>query len=399
MPVITDEKRIDAILDRGVITEVLPDKATFRKRLLSGEPIRMYIGADPTSTALHLSHAKNYLLLEEFRQLGHEVIVLIGDFTARIGDPSDRTAARRQLTDKQVKANVKTWLKQISSIIDFEAKTNPAQLKYNSQWLEKLTFAEVLELAGNFTVQQMTERDMFTRRLKQNDPIYLHEFLYPLMQGYDSVAMEVDAELAGTDQTFNALAGRTLLKRLKDKDKFVVIVNLMENPKTHELMSKSQGRGVFLDGTAEELYGAIMAQPDEMTELILVNNTRVPLDEVKTITQTHPREVKARAALEVTKFLHGEQAALAAAAAFERQFKEGKLPQDIETVTLPKDHWEIPDLLLEAGLTSSKSEGWRVLGQGGVRLNQQKVEEAHVTVKNGDTLQVGKRKFKRLQIA
>src|SRR3989338_10644515 len=240
-----DKKRIEEILERGVVSEILPSKEEFVAKLMSGQRLKIYIGADPTSNALHLSHAKNYMFLEELRQLGHEVIVLVGDFTAQIGDPTDNTATRVQLSEEEVNTNVKSWISQIKPLMSFGDRKNPPKIKYNSEWLSKMTWKDELLLASNFTVQRMLERDMFDKRLKNDAPIYLHEFQYPLMQGYDSVAMDVDVELCGTDQVFNALVGRTLLKRLKNKDKFVVAVNLMENPKTKELMSKSRGTGVF----------------------------------------------------------------------------------------------------------------------------------------------------------
>ena len=268
MKVTTDQKIIEEIFSRGVVVEVLPSKEELIKKMIAGDKLRIYIGADPTSDSLHLSHAKNYMFLEELRQLGHEVIVLVGDFTAQIGDPTDKTAARVQLSEKQVKENVRSWINQIQPLMNFKDKTNPPRILYNSEWLSKLSFKDVVLLASNFTVQQMLARDMFSKRIKEDTPIYLHEFLYPLMQGYDSVAMDVDVELCGTDQTFNALAGRTLVKRLKDKEKFVITVNLMENPKTKELMSKSRGTGVFLSASPNDMFGQIMAQPDEMIEIL-----------------------------------------------------------------------------------------------------------------------------------
>ncbi|MEK7553013.1 MAG: tyrosine--tRNA ligase, partial [Patescibacteria group bacterium] len=259
-PIITDKQRLEEIFNRGIVTEILPTRAELFERLLSGERLKVYLGVDPTSDALHLSHAKNFMFLEELRQLGHEVIVLIGDFTARIGDPTGRAEARPALTSEQIAQNVSAWLVQINRLLNFADPDNPPRLLYNSQWLSRLTFEEIISLAANFTVQQMLERDMFEQRLERQQPIHLHEFLYPLMQGYDSVAMDVDIELCGTDQTFNALAGRTLMKRLKNKEKFVVAVNLMENPKTKELMSKSRGTGVFLNATPSDMYGQIMKQ-------------------------------------------------------------------------------------------------------------------------------------------
>src|SRR3989344_5220534 len=323
MQVSTDEERVDEILNRGVIVNLLPTKEAFREKLLSGDRLRLYIGADPTSTALHLSHAKNYMLLEDFRRLGHEVIVLCGDFTAQIGDPSERASSRKQLTPEEVLANMETWKQQIEPILNFSDSENPAQFKHNSEWLEKLSFADVLRLASNFTVQQMLERDMFERRIKAGETVYLHEFLYPLMQGYDSVAMEVDAEMGGTDQTFNMLAGRTLLKRLKQKDKFVLVVHLLENPTTGELMSKSRGTGVFLNTTATEMYGQIMAQPDEMVRPLFVNCTRLSFEEIDAIVAGHPKEAKMRLAKEIVTIFHGADAAAKAEENFGKAFSKG----------------------------------------------------------------------------
>ena len=268
----TDKIKIDEILSRGTIVEILPTKEEFRNRLLSGKKMRFYIGFDATAPNLHLSHAKNFMFMEKIRKLGHEVIILFGDFTARIGDPTGEGTARQQLSRKEVLANVKKWIKIVKPFMDFSTKKNPPKIMYNHDWLSKLNFEDVANLASNFTVQQIISRDMFQKRLKEEKPIYLHEFFYPLMQGYDSVAMDVDVEVCGTDQIFNALAGRTLLKKLKNKEKFVVALTLMENPKTGELMSKSKGTGVFLGGTAENMFGQIMSQPDEMMEILFINN-------------------------------------------------------------------------------------------------------------------------------
>lgn len=399
MDVSTDNKQIDAILDRGVIVNFLPDKKSFRECLLSGRKLKFYIGADPTSTSLHLSHAKNYMVLEEFRQLGHEVIVLFGDFTARIGDPTDRESTRHQLTSEDAAQNMKAWLNQIKPLMDFDNKQNPPKVLHNSQWLSSLTLEEILKLASNFTVQQMVERDMFEVRLKKNEPIHLHEFLYPLMQGYDSVAMDVDVELCGTDQTFNALAGRTLQKRLNNKDKFVVAVNLLENPRTGELMSKSRGTGVFLGTSAEDMYGAIMAQPDEMIELLLVNNTRLPLEEIMSLNIVrNPREAKARAAAEIVKIFYGQQGTKVAQEQFERLFssKSGPSDEDLVEKVVGKSKWAVDDLLVHIGAASSKSQARRLVEQGGVRLNNKKLDSDQVTLDEGTTLQVGKRQFYKL---
>ena len=398
MKVITDKQQIEKIFNRGVAVEILPSSEALLKVLSSGKKLRIYIGADPTSDSLHLSHAKNYMFLEELRKLGHEVIVLFGDFTARIGDPSGRKDSRPQLTEAQINKNMKGWLRQIKPLMNFGTWSNPPHILTNSRWLSKLSFGEIISLASNFTVQQMLERDMFEKRLNENMPIHLHEFLYPLMQGYDSVAMDVDVELCGTDQIFNALAGRTLMKRLKNKEKFVIALNLMENPKTGELMSKSRGTGVFLSSSPNEMYGAIMAQPDEMTEVMYINNTRLPLEERASVLALGPREAKARVAFEIVKIFHGEKAARNAADGFDKQFKNKEIPDDIEEVVIDEAPEKITKLIHITGLTPSASAAQQLLKQGGIRINQKKVEIESVEIKSGDILQVGPRKFRKIII-
>jgi tyrosyl-tRNA synthetase len=274
MKIDISKEKIEEILSRSV-AEILPTKNALRELLSSGKRLRIYIGTDATGTSLHLGHATNYMVLEKLRRLGHEIIFLIGDFTAQIGDPTDKKEfARKQLSREQVVINVETWLAQVKPIIEVENKENPVKIAYNYTWLSLLTFEDVINLASNFTVQQMIERDMFQARIKSGKPLYLHEFFYPLMQGYDSVALDVDIELCGRDQKFNALAGRVLLKKMKNKEKFVLITTLLENPKTGEkMMSKSMGTGVFLDFPAEKMYGALMAQADENMKQLFVDCT------------------------------------------------------------------------------------------------------------------------------
>jgi len=396
--VITDKNKIDEILKRGVIVDALPTIKEFRKRLLSGDKLRFYIGADPTSTALHLSHAKNYMLLEEFRKLGHEVIVLIGDFTARIGDPSDKATARKQLGREDVVNNVKSWLKQIKPLMDFDTKDNPALIKYNHDWLSKLSMEDVINLSSNFAVQRMLERDMFEKRMKAQRPIFLHEFMYPLMQGYDSVAMEVDVEMCGTDQTFNALAGRTLLKKLKGKEKFVLVVNLMENPVTRELMSKSRGTGVFLDASAFDMYGSVMSQPDEMIRILLVNNTRILLSEVDKISDMeNQRDAKMLTALEITKIFHGEEEANIAQKKFVKLVQNKEPVDNITEVSIGSDPVNLSAVVRKC-LDSSQSNSQirRLISQNAVKINSAVVNNFNQDLaipETGLMLTVGKKKW------
>jgi len=287
------EQKVDEILSRSV-KEILPSKEALKERMMTGNKMKIYIGTDATGSSLHLGHATNYIILEKFRQLGHEVIFLIGDFTSRIGDPTDKSAARVQLTREQVIENTKTWLNQVRPLIKIDDKENPVKIVYNHDWLSKLTFEDVIDIASNFTVQRMLERDMFEKRLKEEKPIYLHEFFYPLMQGYDSVALDVDIEMCGSDQKFNALAGRTLLKKYKNKEKFVFITTLLENPKTGEkMMSKSLGTGVFIDWDANKMFGSIMAQPDENMNQLFIDTTFLSLEEIDEVMKSeNPRDAK-----------------------------------------------------------------------------------------------------------
>ena len=409
MKTVTDKARIEEIFARGTVVEAYPSKEELVKALVGGFRLKVYIGLDPTSTALHLGHAKNLIFLEELRKLGHEVIVLFGDFTAMIGDPTDKKAARTQLTNFDIKKNESDWLRQIEPIIDFKDKENPAKIEHNSEWLSKLTFQEVAALAQNFTVQQMLERDMFQKRLKAGTPIHLHEFLYPLMQGYDSVAMDVNAELCGTDQIFNALAGRTLLKRMKDKDKFVIALNLLANPKTGELMSKSNGTGVFIDQSADQLFGALMALPDPMIEPLFVNCTRIPLTEKDALMAKGPRDAKAAVAFDIVKRFHGEDAAKLAQESFENTFSKGGVPDDVLEVKLSGDTKDsaLIEALIKAEVVSSKADWRRLVGEGAVKVmggagessDGAKIDDVNFKPANGTILKIGKRRFVKVKIS
>src|SRR3989338_9227849 len=404
MKIETDPKKISEILTRS-IADILPSKEGLRTLLCSGQQLRLYIGADATGPALHLGHATNYQLLERLRKLGHKIFILIGDFTARIGDPTDRTATRKQLTRDEVKKNVKTWKKQLEPIIDFKTKNNPAEIVYNHTWLSKLTFEDVIELASNFTVQQMLERDMFQKRIKEEKPIYVHEFFYPLMQGYDSVMLDVDVEVCGTDQTFNALAGRTLMKKIKNKEKYVVTTTLLENPMTGiKMMSKSAGTGVFLTDTAANMYGKIMAQPDENMIQLFVDCTYVSLPEIEDIKNTlvtnalNPRDVKMRLAYEITRMYHGEKFAKKAEQDFVKVFQKRETPQHIPEKTL-KVSANLLESLVLTGLAPSKSEARRLLQHNAVKLNNLKVNNPELRMHDGDEIRVGKRKWVKIHLA
>ena len=387
--------QIEKLLNRGIITNILPSKEEFINRLNSKKQ-KFYIGADATSDSLHLSHAKNYQLLEEFRQLGHEVVVLFGDFTARIGDPTDKNSTRTKLTKNEVQKNVSCWLEQIQPLLDFNDPINPAKIAYNSEWLSKLNFEDILELASNFTVGQLLERDMFTKRINQDKPIFMHEFMYPMMQGYDSVAMDVDVELCGNDQTFNALVGRKLQKTINQKDKFVVTVNLMENPLTGELMSKSRGTGIFLKFDAYDMFGSLMAQPDEMIKVFLINNTRIELSEVEEIVRLHPRDAKIKMAFEVTKIMKGEEQASKAKERFINQFQKKKvLEEDMVNVIIQEEQMSVFELVRKLLDNSfSNSDILRLIKQNAITVNNLKQTDKNMIISTENiVVKIGKRKY------
>ncbi len=398
----TDERRIDELLSRSV-AEVLPSKKELKEKLMSGERLRIYIGTDATGTSLHLGHATNYMILERFRQLGHQVIFLVGDFTSQIGDPTDKSATRIQLSPKQVKDNVKTWINQIRPIIDVDNKENPVEVRYNSEWLGKLKYVDVLGQAVHFTVQQMIERDMFQKRLKEGKPIYLHEFFYPLMQGYDSVALDVDVEMCGNDQKFNALVGRTLLKKLSNKEKFVFITTLLENPKTKEkMMSKSLGTGVYLDSSPTEMFGGVMSQPDENMEQLFVDATYLTLTEIKEILKaSNPKDAKLRLGYEIVKIYHGEKEAENAKENWEKTFSAGEMPSGIKTI---KVKLKIPlvEILIKEGIVASKSEFRRLVEEGAIKfrgkLEERKIIDPNTLADESGALRIGKKRFLKIEI-
>ena len=401
MTIVCDEKKIDEVLDRGVLAQFLPTKEEFRARLLSGEKMRFYMGADPTAKALHLGHAQNLMVLEDFRKLGHDVIFLIGDFTGMIGDPSDKSSARVKQTRADVEVNFSNWKKHTETILSYDAPENPVQLKFNSEWLGKLDFAEVLELASNFTVQQMLERDMFEKRMQSGKPIYVHEFMYPLMQGYDSVAMDVDVELCGTDQIFNALAGRTLMQKMKGKDKFVIATNLIADEMTGMLMSKSNGTGVFLDLSAQDLFGAIMSQSDGMLRPLFVGCTRITIEKIEEyMALENPRDAKIILAHELVRIFHGKDAAQKAQEHFINTFSKKEIPDDVPSYACAAQT-NIIDLIVSCGGATSKSDARRKIEQGGVSIDAVKITDSVYALGNSDNekvMKIGKHFFVKIAI-
>ena len=390
------EKEIDKIFARNM-ANVLPNKEDFKKLLLSGKKLRFYIGADPTASQLHLGHAQNLMILEDFRKLGHEVIFLIGDFTAMIGDPTDKSAVRVRQTREQVEENFKEWKEQTKNILGYDEE-NPVRIEYNSKWLSKLTFEETVDLASNFTVQQMLERDMFENRMKDGKPIHLHEFLYPLMQGYDSVVLDVDVELCGTDQIFNALAGRTLMRKMKNKEKFIVSMNLIADEKTGALMSKSNGTGIFLGLEPNDLFGAVMSQSDGMIHPLFVGCTRIPIEEIDEIMKLkNPMDSKLKLAHEIVKIYHGEKKADEAKENFATLFQKKEVSDDVLEIKAKKGD-SLLDILVENNIVSSKTEVRRLIKQKAIDVDEKIIEDIACVVEKDVFVKVGKKKFVKIVV-
>lgn len=399
MAINTDPQIIEEVLSRS-IDKIYPTRETLREKLLSGEQLTIYMGIDPTADYVHLGHSTNYLILERLHKLGHKIIVLVGDFTAMIGDPSDKTSARVQLTREDVNHNLESFKNQIGKILNFEDKNNPIEFKFNSEWLGKLSFEKLIELASNFTVQQMLERDMFTKRLADQKPLYVQEFFYPLMQGYDSVALNVDLEIGGTDQTFNMLAGRTLAKRYLDKEKFVMTTTLLTNPVTGEkLMSKSLGTGVSLKDSPENMFGKIMAIADEGVHQMFIDCTRLTMSEIEAKRQRlekgeNPRDVKLELAKEIVEMYYDKEIAELAQTNWQKTFSQKEMPNEIPEIK--PTAYDIVTVLIESKLSSTKNEARRALEQNGVKVNEQVVTDLKFEVKSGDIVQKGKRFFVRI---
>lgn len=401
---IANKDLIQEALSRG-IEKIYPTKKELEKVLLSGKKLKIYNGMDPSGPTLHLGHSIVLRKLRQFQDLGHKIILLIGDFTGMIGDPTDKTAARKKLTREQVLENCKNYKSQASKILNFSGK-NPAELKFNSEWLDNLNFRELIELASNFTVQQMLERDMFDQRMKTGKPIYLHEFLYPLMQGYDCVAMDVDMEIGGSDQTFNMLAGRTLMKALKKKDKFVLTMKLLSDP-TGKKMGKSEGNMISLDDTPNDMYGKIMSWPDEMIGIGFELLTNLPMEEVNEIERQlkkpgiNPRDMKMRLAFEVVKGIEGEEAAAKAELYFIDTFQKKEAPKEAKEIRLDKDSYNVIDLLTQSGLVKSRSEAKRAVEQGGIKIDGKIIKDINLEVQIGQKsilVQKGKRHFIKIRL-
>ncbi len=392
---------IRKLLTRAV-ERVYPNEDAVLQALKSGRQLTVYLGVDPTGPHLHLGHGTNLLLLRRFQELGHRVYLLIGDFTARIGDPTDRLALRRPLTPAEIKTNLKTFKQQASKLLRFTGQ-NAAQIKFNSRWLAKLRLADFLKLIGHFTVEQVLARAMFQERLKTGKPIWLTELVYPLLQGYDSVALAVDAEIGGSDQTFNMLVGRDLLKSYLGREKLLFTTKLLVNPKTGgKLMNKSEGGLINLDDTPDQMYGQVMALPDEV--IVPVAELSTDLSDAACAElaaalaggSVNPRDLKMRLARAVLSLYWGAKAATLAEQRFVAVFQQGR--PEAASEALAAVGASLFEILQIAGLVKSKSEWRRLVSAGAVEFAGEPIADPRYAIKKSAVCQIGKRRFLRVRV-
>lgn len=392
-----------AILMRGVefgdeqIRETMARE--LRERLAEGRPLRVYLGVDPSAPDLHLGHTVPLRKLAQFQELGHEVIFLIGSFTALIGDPSDKDALRTQQTPEEVRANAQTYVQQVHKVLD----PNKMIVRYNDEWLAPLSFADIIKLASHFTVQQFLARDNFAQRHANGDPIWLHEFLYGLMQGYDATMLKTDVQVGGTEQLFNLLAGRKLMEAFGLRPQICLTFSILVGTDGHLRMSKSTGNYIGINEPPEVMYGKVMSIPDHAMSNFMNLVTRWSPDEIAAVelalveAQLHPRDAKMKLAREIVSMFHGDESAAEAEEHFKTVFQRRELPPEMPVFPVAEPI-NVIDLLAAAGLVRSKSEGRRLIEQGGVKLDGEKVPtiETQVAVTEERVLQVGRRRFVRL---
>ncbi|MED4036144.1 tyrosine--tRNA ligase [Niallia taxi] len=405
MEQLTEEQRIEVkrqmtLYSQGV-QEIIPTEELERKvakSILEDKPLKIKLGLDPSAPDVHLGHTVVLNKMRQFQENGHTIQLIIGDFTGKIGDPTGKSVARKQLTDEEVRHNAKTYFEQFAKVIDMDK----VELHYNSTWLSKLNFEDVIQLAGKITVARLLERDDFEERMAFNKPISLHEFFYPLMQGYDSVVLKCDIELGGTDQHFNILMGRHFQEKYGSEKQVALLMPLLEGLDGVEKMSKSKKNYIGIDESPQEMYGKAMSIPDELMAKYFELITDLKPAEIKELKDRleagtlHPRDAKMLLAKTIVRMYHGVEAAAKAEQHFISVFQKGVMPEEIPAV-----QWEgnteisLIDLLVELKLLSSKSEARRMIENRGVKVNGVKATDTklEVTISNGLILQVGKRKF------
>lgn len=385
----TDEKKIDELLERGV-AEVIPGKESLKKLLLSGKQLRIKLGIDPTGANIHLGNTVPLLKLRDFQELGHKVVFIIGDATGVIGDTSDKDAERPMLTESQVTKNLESYVAQVSKILD----KNLLEVRRNSEWLLKLNYAEIGEHADVFSVADFIARDNIKRRLDAGKRVSLREVLYPLMQGYDSVAVKADVELGGSDQRFNVLAGRPLQERYKQAPQHCLLFSLMPGI-DGEKMSKSRGNVINIFDTPTDMFGKAMSMKDSVVRDFFVSATRVPLAVVEEHLAKHPKEAKMALAHELVRMYHGEEAADAAQRNFDQAFSKREVPENVPEVVVGEEG--LMEALVSSSVVSSKSDYRRLVSDGAIRTveTDEKITERSLPPYEM-TLRIGKHRFVRV---
>lgn len=386
--------KIEELLTRG-IANIIPDKKELKKILHSGKKLNIYLGIDPTSPHIHLGHALPLRKLQKFSELGHNTTLLIGDFTALVGDTSDKESERPILTKKEIEKNFQNYKKQAEKIVDF----SKVKIRYNSEWLRKLNYEDGLKLQQKFSLNDFISRELIKKRLNEGKHIRLDETSYPLMQGYDSYVLDTDIQLGATDQTFNMQAGRTLQKILRNKESFILANVYLEGIDGRK-MSKSWGNAIWLDDAPSDMYAKIMAVKDDLIIQYFTLATNISLEEIEKIKKSdelnrHPMALKKRLAREIVSELHGKDAALKAQEAFEKTIQKKEIPAKIPTILLTNEVQTIIDLLIESGLTESKSDAKRLISQNAVTVNDEKITDPNFKIKEG-ILKVGKHKFLKI---
>lgn len=392
-----------SLIRRGT-AEIIPEEELKQKiynSIKQQKPLKVKLGLDPTAPDIHLGHTVVLNKLRQFQDLGHQVHLIIGDATGRIGDPSGKSETRKQLSEEEVMANAATYQEQIFKVLNRDKTV----VHFNSEWLMSMNLEAVLKLAGKYTVARMLERDDFDKRYKEGLPIGVHEFMYPLMQGYDSVALAADVELGGTDQKFNLLVGRHLLREYGLQPQIALMMPILEGIDGVQKMSKSLGNYIGVNDDPYEMFGKTMSITDSLISRYFELLTRVPLDEIKDMQgkmdqgSMNPRDAKIKLAKEIITMYHSADEADKAEAKFKLVYSQGNIPEDIPEVTVSEDEIWLPKFLADQAMVSSTSEGKRMIQQNAVKVDGQKYENENLTINDGMVVQVGKRKFIKIHRA
>lgn len=390
--------KIEEILTRGV--EKVIEKKNLEKRLLSGKKLRIKLGIDPTGSNIHIGRATQLLKLRDFQELGHKIVLIIGNFTALIGDASDKTDMRPVVTEKQIFENMKGYLDQIGKVIDL----SKVEVNYNNEWFGKMTAKDMINLSMKFTAQQMIQRRNFKERWDEGKPIGLHELFYPIFQGYDSVMIKSDVEMGGYDQLFNIMTGRDMQEIFNQTPQDVMVLKMIEGLDGRK-MSTSWGNVININESAKEMFGKLMSLNDDLMVLYFETCTRIPMDEIKKIEKdlkkekVNPRDIKIKLAKEIVSIYHGDESADKAAEEFDSVFKNKGVPEDISTIEIKEKEMNLLDLVVKTKLVKSKGEAKRLISQNAIKIEGKQKNDLNETIKikKDSVIQIGKRRFIKIK--